>query len=78
MGFAGALGELGLPNDQKLLSVLAFNLGVEFGQIVIIAAVMPFMYLINKYNFKPRHFLSGGSTAIAVIAAIWITERLPL
>ena len=78
MGFAGVLGELGLPSDQKLLSVLAFNLGVEFGQIVIIAAVLPFMYLINKYNFKPRHFLTGGSTAIAVIAAIWITERLPL
>ena len=47
MGFAGVLGELGLPSDQKLLTVLAFNLGVEFGQLVIIAAVLPLMVLIN-------------------------------
>ena len=78
MGFAGVLGELGLPSDQKLLTVLAFNLGVEFGQLVIIAAALPLMVLINKYNIKPRYFLTAGSTVIAVIAAIWIVERVPL
>jgi len=77
MGFAGVLGELGLPSDQKLLTVLSFNVGVEFGQLVIIAAVLPFMFLINKYNLKPRLCLVGGSTAIAIIAAIWVAERLP-
>jgi len=50
MGFAGVLGELGLPSDQKLLTVLAFNLGVEFGQLGIILAALPIMVLINKYN----------------------------
>jgi len=78
MGFAGVLGELGLPSDQKLLTVLAFNIGVEFGQLVIIFAVLPFMFLINKYNLKPRYCLVGGSTAIAIIAALWIAERLPI
>jgi len=78
MGFAGVLGELGLPSDQKLLTVLAFNLGVEFGQLIIIAAVLPLMYLINKHDLKPKHCLTGGSTAIAIIAAIWIIERSPI
>jgi len=78
MGFAGVLGELGLPSDQKLLTVLAFNLGVEFGQLVIILAVLPFMFLINKFNLKPRCFMVGGSAIIAIISALWVIERLPL
>jgi len=78
MGFAGVLGELGLPSDQKLLTVLAFNLGVEFGQLVIILAALPIMVLINKYNLKPRYWLVGGSTAIALISVLWVIERVPL
>lgn len=77
MGFAGVLGELGLPSDQKLLTVLAFNLGVEFGQLVIILAIIPFMLLINKYNLRPRSWLIGGSVTIALISLVWIIERLP-
>jgi len=78
MGFAGVLGELGLPSDQKLLSILAFNLGVEFGQLLIILIALPLMYLIKKYNLKPHYFLVGGSGIIALIAIIWIIERLPV
>ena len=76
MGFAGVLGELGLPEGQKLLSILAFNLGVELGQLVIILAVLPFMFLINKYNLKPRYCLVGGSSLVALIAVMWIVERV--
>jgi len=78
MGFAGVLGELGLPGDQKLLTVLAFNLGVEFGQLVIILAVLPFMFLINKYDLKPKYWLIGGSAIIGAIAVMWVVERVPL
>lgn len=77
MGFAGVLGELGLPGDQKLLTVLAFNLGVEFGQLVIILIALPMLFLINKYNFKPRAWLIGGSGIIAIISLLWVIERLP-
>jgi len=76
MGFAGVLGELGLPEGQKLLSVLAFNLGVELGQLAIILVVLPFMFLINRYNLKPKYWLVGGSFLIALIAIMWIVERV--
>ena len=78
MGFAGVLGELGLPSDQKLLSILAFNLGVEFGQLVIILAALPLMFLIQKNNWKPRFCLVAGSSIIALISILWIIQRVPL
>ncbi len=78
MGFAGVLGELGLPSDQKLLTVLAFNVGVELGQLVIILIALPFLFLINRFDLKPRYWLVGGSSLIAVVAVLWIIERLPV
>lgn len=76
MGFAGVLGELGLPNDQKLLSILAFNLGVEFGQIVIVIAVIPLLLALKRIRFSPQQLLSSSSALIAVVAVYWIAERI--
>lgn len=76
MGFAGVLGELGLPSDQKFLSVLAFNIGVEFGQIVIIAIVLPLLFLTKLINIKPSYWLNISSVVIAIISVFWIIERV--
>ena len=46
-------------------------------ELVIIFAVLLFMFLISKYNLKPRYFLVGGSTTIAVISALWVAEGYP-
>ncbi len=76
MGFAGALGELGLPADQQFLTVLAFNLGVEIGQMAIVAFVLPLLIFVRKYTFYARYSLMGLSAVIVLIAFQWILQRL--
>lgn len=75
IGFAGALQALDLPSDALLVSLLSFNLGVETGQLAIVAAFLPIAYLIRRSVLYPRLVLQFGSTAIAFVAAVWLVER---
>ena len=76
MGFAGVLGELGLPADQQVLSVLAFNLGVEIGQMAIVLLILPVLILLRKQIWYARYALTGTSIAIVLVAMQWIVERI--
>ena len=51
-GFAGALSEIGIANDQVLLSLLFFNVGIEIGQLLIIPIVGFVIFLLSKINLK--------------------------
>ena len=75
LGFAGALEELGLPQQALLLSLLAFNLGVELGQLAIVALFLPAAYGLRRTTLYPRLVLRVGSSVIAGIAALWLIER---
>ena len=74
-GFASVLADLGLPREALLLSLVAFNLGVEIGQLAIVAAVLPLIYGLCRWRHYPRAVLQGGSLAIVSIAALWFVER---
>jgi hypothetical protein len=74
-GFASVLADLGLPRDALLLSLVAFNLGVEIGQLAIVAALLPLIYGLCRWRHYPRAVLQGGSLAIVSIAALWFVER---
>jgi len=74
-GFAAVLTDLGLPHDSLLLSLVSFNVGVEFGQLAIVAAFLPLAYLIRRSWSYPRLVLTGGSLAVIAIALVWFTER---
>ncbi|HEV8694862.1 MAG TPA: HupE/UreJ family protein, partial [Lysobacter sp.] len=50
-GFAGALGELGLPSTTRLLALLGFNLGVELGQLVVVCMVLPGLFLLRRQRW---------------------------
>lgn len=76
MGFAGVLGELGLPADQQLLSVLAFNLGVEIGQMAIVLLLLPLLILLRKQIWYARYALTGTSVVIALVAMQWVVQRI--
>lgn len=76
MGFAGVLGELGVPADQKVLTVLSFNLGVELGQLAIVAAVLPLLILMRNKVWYLRYGVLIASVAIALMATQWVYERL--
>jgi hydrogenase/urease accessory protein HupE len=75
LGFAGALTNLGMPADQFMPSLLAFNIGVEIGQLSIIATLwlaLHFLRDIPQYN-STKKLISGG---IALAAIWWFIERV--
>ena len=75
MGFAGVLGELGLPADQQLLSILAFNLGVEIGQLAILALLLPILILLRNGKVYRNGIMPVSSLLIALMAVQWSIER---
>lgn len=75
MGFAGVLGELGLPADQQLLSILAFNLGVEIGQLGILVILLPLLIFMRHTPLYSRGVMPVGSILIALMAVLWSIER---
>jgi hypothetical protein len=74
-GFASVLSEMGLPPGARLLSLVAFNLGVEAGQLAVVLAVMPLAYLLRATRFYQRTLMPWGSTAIAALALVWLIQR---
>ena len=74
-GFASVLRDLGLPQGSLLASLFGFNVGVELGQLAIVAAFLPLAWLLRKTWFY-RQVLTVGSLAIAMVAAVWLVERM--
>jgi len=76
LGFAGALSEFGLPAYAEYLSLFAFNLGVELGQLAFVACVIATAFLLNRANQK---LLVPIQTAaiwlVGVSGAYWLVER---
>jgi hypothetical protein len=74
-GFAGALEDLGLPAGSLALSLAGFNIGVELGQLAIVAVFLPAAYAVRTSWTYRRVVLAGGSAVIATIAGAWLVER---
>ena len=88
LGFASALGEIGLVDSEILLSLLSFNLGVETGQILFIAVVVALVLMIREsgrhllrrdYFGEPAVLRRADLTAaylIGIPASYWMIERI--
>jgi hypothetical protein len=74
-GFAAALKDLGLDAGALALSLFGFNLGVELGQLVIVAGFVPLAYLARDTRLYRIGVLRGGSGAVALLATLWFVER---
>jgi hypothetical protein len=74
-GFASVLGDLGLPKDALLLSLVGFNVGVELGQLAIVAAFLPLAFALRATWIYRRVVFLGGSALIALAATMWLSER---
>jgi hypothetical protein len=74
-GFAAVLTDLGLPRALLALALLGFNLGVEAGQLAIVAVFLPLAFVLRGTWFYRRAALVGGSAAIALVAGVWLLER---
>lgn len=74
-GFASVLTDLGLPADTLVLSLLGFNLGVETGQLAIVAGFLPAAYLLRNTALYRRGIFMGGSALTLLVALVWLAER---
>ena len=74
-GFASVLADLNLPNSSLVLSLLGFNIGVEIGQLILVAIVVPLAYLSRSSTAYPRFALQTGSVVIAAVSLGWLLER---
>lgn len=74
LGFYGALKDLELAGGDAVTTLFAFNLGVEAGQLVIVAALYGVLVWAARQSWH-RRAIQGGSAAIAALAAFWFVER---
>ncbi len=75
-GFASALKDLGLSKAALAGPLLMFNLGVEVGQLTIVAVFVPLAWGLRKQAWYPRWVLGAGSVLIALLASAWLVERV--
>ncbi len=80
-GFASVLKEIGLPSNDALMALLAFNLGVEAGQLLFIVALIVLLWSVQKAS-ADKFDLSGPSSqrlsgyVAGIFATFWFFERL--
>lgn len=75
-GFASVLADLGLPKDALVLALVGFNVGVEIGQLAIVAVFLPLAFSLRSTRFYRVGVLKGGSVLVAMLAAWWLVQRL--
>ncbi len=85
-GFAGALREVGLPEQSIPLALLFFNIGVELGQLLFIAVVMSFLFVFKRFlavwkvpvfsSISEAKFNNAIAYVIGSVAFFWVFERV--
>ena len=77
LGFAGALSEIGLPQQEIPLALLMFNVGVETGQLMFIAVVLSLFALLKRLPVTaPQGAWRLMPYTIGSVAAFWVIQRV--
>ncbi|HEY6562287.1 MAG TPA: HupE/UreJ family protein [Polyangiaceae bacterium] len=75
-GFAGVLGEIALPRAELLPALLAFNLGVELGQLALIALALPLLAWLRGRAWFTLRVVPVLSSLVIVVGLAWFAERV--
>lgn len=76
-GFAYVLKEFGLPREALVWSLFSFNVGVEIGQLVIVAAIAGVLGVVRRRNqAAARHVAVAGSVVVMAAGAYWFVQRV--
>jgi hypothetical protein len=75
-GFASVLADLGLPQGALVLALVGFNVGVEVGQLAIVAVFLPLAFSLRATGFYRVGVLKFGSLLVALLASWWLVQRL--
>jgi hypothetical protein len=76
-GFAGALSEIGLPPAHISLALLFFNLGVELGQLLFVAAVLGSVWLLRRLGIRRARWTELAMPyVVGTVAMFWVFQRV--
>jgi hypothetical protein len=75
LGFAGVLAELGFPADRLWPALLSFNVGVELGQLTVLALAFLSLGLLRDKPWYRRRVVVPACVAIAALGLFWAVER---
>jgi len=74
-GFAAVLADVGLSGQSFVRTLFGFNLGVEIGQLAVVIALLPLLHLLRRSRRYPTWGLPLASTAVMLVASVWLAER---
>lgn len=75
LGFANVLAPLGAERSSLLTALVGFNVGVEIGQLAIIAVVFPLFFMMRNWRAYQFQVLGLGSAALILVSSFWFAER---
>jgi hypothetical protein len=75
-GFAGALREIALPAAQIPVALASFNVGVEAGQLLVLAAVLPVLVLLRRQLWFSQYGVRFASGLVAIAGGVWFIARI--
>jgi hypothetical protein len=76
LGFAGALTAIGLPHDQLVLALFAFNVGVEIGQLLFVGVMLAPRAWLRQMAARWTFVERIPAYAIGSLAVVWMLERI--
>ena len=76
LGFASALSDLGSDAATRLVTLFGFNVGVELGQLALVAVFLPLAFATRSTVLYRRGFVGAGSLGVAALACVWLAQRV--
>jgi hypothetical protein len=75
LGFASGLRALGAVEDHAVLAVLGFTLGLELGQLLVVAVVFPVLFLLRRWKVYRAVLLPVAAVGMILVSGVWVIER---
>ena len=76
-GFAGALQEIGLPRDALALALFLFNVGVEIGQLLVVAGILALTWAVARSRLPIPVWLAHAPLyAMGALSSYWLIDRV--
>ncbi len=74
-GFAAAMAKTGLFAENVGLAILAFLLGVEIAQIVLVLVLLPILFFVRNWPLYQKVVVPLGAIGLIILSGIWVVER---
>ena len=76
-GFAGALADIGLPEQARAMALLLFNVGVEIGQLMVVGVLLVLLYGLRAGRVAlPAAAVQAPIVVMGAVSAYWFLERV--